>query len=393
MLCVVCASQAALSADVFRYLYTKGEKYHVVSTVSETVLVNGSLDNSTEELDKIAVEVADTKADAGYQVATFQSSFRLSGSGDTYELSEDYPSEFWRDGKGAYAINDKYFMPTERNIPLFPDGDVAVGQTWNSPGSVVQDLRQAFGVADAFHFPVTVSYTYLRNENRGGIDCAVISASYTIFYKVPSPPPGQGTYPARVMGTSQQTYWWDRTAGREVYAEEQFDLVFTLVNGNEVEYSGKATGELVEAQPMDRAKVTQDIQNEVNGIPDASVQSTPQGVTITLDNVNFPPNSDQLLPAEQEKLKRIAEILTQYPDRDLLITGHTANVAGYTEQEHQALSEQRARAVADMLLSLGARRADQMTVRGMGDTDPVADNSTEAGRAKNRRVEITILEN
>ncbi|HUI69251.1 MAG TPA: OmpA family protein, partial [Spirochaetia bacterium] len=107
----------------------------------------------------------------------------------------------------------------------------------------------------------------------------------------------------------------------------------------------------------------------------------------------FPPNSDSLLPPEQEKVQRIAEILKKYPDRDIAVTGHTARASGYTEEDYQTLSDQRARAVADYLLSLGARAAEQITVRGMGDRVPIADNSTDDGRRKNRRVEITILEN
>ena len=76
-------------------------------------------------------------------------------------------------------------------------------------------------------------------------------------------------------------------------------------------------------------------------------------MTITLENVNFPPNSDTLLPAEQEKVQRIAEILKKYPDRDIAVTGYTARAPGYTEEDYQKLSDQRARAVADYLLSSG----------------------------------------
>jgi outer membrane protein OmpA-like peptidoglycan-associated protein len=116
-------------------------------------------------------------------------------------------------------------------------------------------------------------------------------------------------------------------------------------------------------------------------------------VTITLENVNFPPNSDTLLPPEQDKLRRIAEILKKYPERDIAVTGFTARAQGYTEEDYQALSEKRARAAASFLLSQGARQADRITARGMGAGSPIGDNSTEAGRSKNRRVEITILEN
>jgi outer membrane protein OmpA-like peptidoglycan-associated protein len=91
-------------------------------------------------------------------------------------------------------------------------------------------------------------------------------------------------------------------------------------------------------------KAAQEIQRDIekSGIDNATARADELGVTITLENVNFPPNSEALLPAEREKLRRIVEILKKYPDRDLVITGHTAAVAGYTEEEHQALSGKRA---------------------------------------------------
>ena len=91
------------------------------------------------------------------------------------------------------------------------------------------------------------------------------------------------------------------------------------------------------------------------------------------------------------KLDGIVEILGRYPDRDILITGHTA-LAG-TESGRLQLSVERAGAVANYFLELGVRNPDQILQRGVGAQEPVADNSTESGRRKNRRVEITIMEN
>jgi outer membrane protein OmpA-like peptidoglycan-associated protein len=393
LLLLLCAGTTR--ADVFRFAYTKGEKYRILSTVEETVIFNGRMDHKSDILNKVSAEVVDTRGGAGLHKVLFQTSERAFGSGGTYEWSEDYTSEFWRDGRGAYEIDAHVYMPVVRDVPLFPEGDVSVGQTWTAPGSEVHDLRRGLSLPEAFHFPLTASYSYLRNEKRGGVDCAVISAAYDVFYKVPDTPRGVPSYPTRISGSSRQTLWWDRENRRLQYAEEDFDLVLTLASRDEFEFTGRATGELIEAAPLDREKVTRDIQQRLREkkVEGATVRPVPEGVAITIENVNFPPNSDSLMPAEQEKLRRITEILREYPDRDIMVTGHTAGVPGYTPQQHQALSEQRARAAGNFLLSLKARRADQMSMRGMGDRAPVADNSTEEGRKKNRRVEITILEN
>jgi outer membrane protein OmpA-like peptidoglycan-associated protein len=95
--------------------------------------------------------------------------------------------------------------------------------------------------------------------------------------------------------------------------------------------------------------------------------------------------------SEREKLRRIATILKKYPERDILITGHTA-LAG-TQAGRQQLSEERAAAVGNFLIEEGVRNRERLLFRGMGARDPVADNSTEEGMRKNRRVEITIMEN
>ena len=98
-----------------------------------------------------------------------------------------------------------------------------------------------------------------------------------------------------------------------------------------------------------------------------------------------------ILIKTKEKIKRIGYILSNFPDNDVLITGHTAQVG--TEESSQILSEARALAVFKFLKGIGDRDYNSLLYRGQGSLVPLADNSTEQGREKNRRVEITILEN
>jgi outer membrane protein OmpA-like peptidoglycan-associated protein len=392
---LLAVSAVAASAGELRYAYKKGERYRMMTRVNERVLVNGKHSHQADILNRIAVTVTEVRDGAGLHEAVFQTSERAHGSSGSFEWSEDYDSVFWRDARGAFDIDDRYFMPVVRNVPLFPDKAVSPGDTWSAAGWEVHDFRASFGLQDPLSFPIAVSYTYLRDEVRNGIDSAVIGIGYTVFHKLAAVPRTSRTYPVRIVGTSAQTLWWDKAAGRELAYTETFDFVFTLATGDEVEYVGEASGELIEARPLDRAEATAEIESELERqkVEGASVRPDALGVTITLENVNFQANSDALLPSEQEKLRRIATILAGFPDRDILVTGHTAGVPGYTAQQHQELSEQRAKAVGDFLLSLGARSAGQITTRGMGSGVPIGDNATEEGRRRNRRVEITILEN
>jgi len=87
-------------------------------------------------------------------------------------------------------------------------------------------------------------------------------------------------------------------------------------------------------------------------------------------------------------LKRLAEDLKKYPNIKIEIAGHTDNVG--TDENNDLLSQNRAESVYSYLVSIGCNK-DKMQARGYGERKPVATNSTEAGRAENRRVEIKFL--
>jgi hypothetical protein len=178
----------------------------------------------------------------------YQTSERAHGSQDVYEWSEEYPSRFWRDGRGAYTINPSFFMPMVRNVPLFPEGDVRPGDAWTAPGSEVHDFRENFGIAKPFGFPITVSYTYTGNEDREGSACAVFAVEYEIFHPVPAQGDGAARmYPVRVAGYSRQKLYWDLAGKRPQFDAESFDFIFSFNTGDEVEYKGESEGRLIAA--------------------------------------------------------------------------------------------------------------------------------------------------
>jgi outer membrane protein OmpA-like peptidoglycan-associated protein len=121
------------------------------------------------------------------------------------------------------------------------------------------------------------------------------------------------------------------------------------------------------------------------------VRVVDEGITISLENIQFQADTALMLPGERVKLDKIAEILMRYKDRDIMVGGHTA-LAG-TPEGQMSLSIERASVVAEYLIGKKVRTTDRVVVRGYGADQPIADNRSEAGMKKNRRVEITILEN
>ncbi|MCL2721275.1 MAG: OmpA family protein [Treponema sp.] len=116
-----------------------------------------------------------------------------------------------------------------------------------------------------------------------------------------------------------------------------------------------------------------------------------QPVTATFVSVWFSQDSAVLLESERLKLQEYARILRANPNVRLLITGHAARSG--TDAYLNTLSRRRAQAVADYLVSLGACRAENITITAHGASRPLANNTTVSGMAANRRVEIIILEN
>jgi outer membrane protein OmpA-like peptidoglycan-associated protein len=118
-------------------------------------------------------------------------------------------------------------------------------------------------------------------------------------------------------------------------------------------------------------------------------QQTERGLLVTLGDVLFEFGKANLLPTAGQRLDQLADFLKQYPDRKLIIEGHTDSVG--SDATNQALSERRAQAVQQALAVRGVDPS-RITARGYGKAYPVASNATPEGRALNRRVEVVIAD-
>jgi outer membrane protein OmpA-like peptidoglycan-associated protein len=106
-----------------------------------------------------------------------------------------------------------------------------------------------------------------------------------------------------------------------------------------------------------------------------------------MSDVLFDTGRYTLKPGAREKLAKVAGIVLAHPGLTLEVEGHTDSVGG--DEYNQRLSENRASAVRDFLVGQGLS-STAITAKGFGKTQPVADNSTAAGRQRNRRVEIVV---
>ena len=122
---------------------------------------------------------------------------------------------------------------------------------------------------------------------------------------------------------------------------------------------------------------------------DIKVENTEAGIRLTMQNLRFEPDSDQLLPGEEGCLDLIASLLKEIPESQFLVEGHTASTGN--PKGEQRLSELRAKSIAAELAKRGIS-VGRFICKGSGASKPIGDNSSAEGKALNRRVEITILE-
>ncbi|PVV25555.1 MAG: hypothetical protein B6D74_02985 [gamma proteobacterium symbiont of Ctena orbiculata] len=142
-----------------------------------------------------------------------------------------------------------------------------------------------------------------------------------------------------------------------------------------------------EAALMERENALAKAETLRQELAELQAMKTERGIVLTLGDVLFSTGKTDLLPGAKSTIEKLASFLAEYPDKTVLVEGHTDNVG--TDAFNQDLSERRAISVKNALIQAGVdgSRIDTM---GLGESQPITDNSTSAGRLKNRRVEIVI---
>ncbi len=150
---------------------------------------------------------------------------------------------------------------------------------------------------------------------------------------------------------------------------------------------GAGTGALIGKRMDNAAEAAAQVENAtVQTITDTNNLTA---VKVTFDSgVLFETNKYSLNKSAQNNLAEFAKVLIEFSDADVVIYGHTDSTG--SDAINDPLSVKRAEAVSGYLLSKGVPESQIKSVEGFGSKQPVADNSTAAGRAENRRVEIYL---
>lgn len=159
-------------------------------------------------------------------------------------------------------------------------------------------------------------------------------------------------------------------------------------SGSQKSASSKPSAESISKAVAAVSKSLSDQAIEAASKP-IKVENTTAGIRLTIQNLQFKPDSAELVSGESSRLDQIASVLREVPESQFLVEGHTAATGNETGE--MRLSALRAHKIAKELSKRGIPQ-EKFICKGSGAHKPVADNSTPAGKAVNRRVEITILE-
>lgn len=136
---------------------------------------------------------------------------------------------------------------------------------------------------------------------------------------------------------------------------------------------------------QEKTQLRQQLLDQFNAI--LQTRDTARGLIVNMSDVLFDVNRYTLRPGAREKLAKVSGIILGHPGLKIQVEGHTDSTGG--DEYNRKLSEQRASAVREYLVSQGVR-SENVTSQGFGKTMPVADNGNAAGRQMNRRVELVV---
>jgi outer membrane protein OmpA-like peptidoglycan-associated protein len=145
--------------------------------------------------------------------------------------------------------------------------------------------------------------------------------------------------------------------------------------------AGGVVGNYMDQQEAELRRQTAGTGIDVYRQGDELVLRMPSGITFQVDH-------SDIQPQFQSTLDQVAQTLASYNQTYIDVLGHTDSTG--SDAYNQALSDRRAQSVADYLAGRGVARA-RIGTRGYGESQPIASNETDAGRAENRRVEIKVV--
>ncbi|MBS0619357.1 MAG: OmpA family protein [Spirochaetes bacterium] len=385
---------AATKDRALRWQFAEGEILEL-KKFSDQVVKTGSATQKRSVFHRVLLEAGTPDSVRGYPLAgTFTSLVRRTDDKQAYTEDEKYQAAFYLLPDGEFKVPPGQYMPNIRSVPAFSvsrdpalkdDASMESGATWERPG------EEAMKFSNLIQVPFNVHYEYRGTENikseEGEKNCHKFIANYELNY-------GDNGGTPRVFGYVTAVWFWDAAQGIPYYASEEYNVIIVNEQGIANEFKIKSRSYYRKFRARDdiaKVDLAQRLKdNLIKENTDLNVSVTDTGVTISLPDIFFATDSSKLSGDAKDALEKLGSILKNVDSRHIRVRGHTDN-QGDTDY-NQKLSEARAARVAEYLIDESGLNADALSYDGRGARDPVAPNETTEGRARNRRVEIILLD-
>lgn len=322
----------------------------------------------------------------------------------TLGINEAIPSSFTISEDGNLTMIEDNGFPSFRSFPTFPKDKIKIGDKWNATAErAVDPLNKGI----ITRLPIYIQYQYTGDGKYHDEDIFILKAQWATRYGI-SYFDSQGDRELKsAMGSHKADIYVSKKTGCALLVRDIVDETFVYQDGNKINFQGfitlfteypPAIDREIIIPSLNRIAKNNDDKNDDDtqkdffkdkDVPDISYENTNRGIRLTIQNLQFKPNSSELLPGEENRLNQIAKVLKQAKNSMFLVEGHTASTGNVSGEKQ--LSVERAYTIAEELIKRGIS-AEKFIYKGSGSSKPIATNETPEGMAKNRRVEITILE-
>jgi outer membrane protein OmpA-like peptidoglycan-associated protein len=280
---------------------------------------------------------------------------------------------------GAFAVEGDGAYPTLRGFPIIPIAGISVGAHWTGVGTRMVDPLHDGKFSRTKFF-----------AEYSGKTVRAITATYAVRYGNGEDPAGDVRLKS-VSGTHDVSIQLSVPSGAISFMRDHVDETYAFIDGTSVQLKGFILTWFTATTPLNREETADTIAKklEESRTKDVVIEQKKEGLSVSLNDIHFVAEQAAFPPDELPQLEALAGALKLVSGRSFRVVGHTADVG--TRESQKDLSVKRARAVVDFLASQGIS-AERFLYEGRGGTEPVAPSDTEENMAKNRRVEIFILE-
>jgi OmpA-OmpF porin, OOP family len=310
-----------------------------------------------------------------------------SGAHTAQEIDHEVPVTWSITPDGGFAVQGDGAYPTLRGFPVIPASGISTGDHWTGVGTRMVDPLHDGKYSRTKFF---ADYSFRGDVTQGEKTVRAITATYAVRYRNGEDPAGDVRLKS-LSGTHEVSIQLSVPSGAVSFMRDQVDETYTFEDGTSVQLKGFILTWFTATTPLNREQTADTITKklEESGTKDVVVEQKKEGLSVSLNNIHFVAEQAAFLPEELPRLEALAGALKLVPGRSFRVIGHTADIG--TQESQKDLSVKRAKAVVDFLASHGIS-AERFLYEGRGGTEPVAPSDTEENMAKNRRVEIFILE-